>query len=109
MILVVVKIRVRAEMIGEWRSLMEEFMDATRAEPGNIGFDLSRGVEDPSVYVLIEAFRDGPAGAAHVGSEHFKAAMERLPRLIAEVPEIVNVDVPNGWARMSEVQLDSSG
>jgi quinol monooxygenase YgiN len=87
---------------------MDGFTAATRAEPGNIGFDLSRDVEDPNAYVLIEAFRDGAAGAEHVGSEHFRAAMALLPGLIAEVPEIVNVEVPDGWGRMSEVQLDGS-
>ena len=27
------------------------------------------------------------AGATHVESDHFKAAMELLPRLVAEIPE----------------------
>jgi hypothetical protein len=48
------------------------------------------------------------AGAMHVESDHFKAAMELLPRLVAEIPEIVNVEVPDGWARMSEIQLNDS-
>jgi quinol monooxygenase YgiN len=106
MILVVVKIRVRDGYDEKWLSFMNDFMAATRAEPGNVGFHLSRDVADPNAYVLIESFRDGAAGAAHVGAEHFAAAMQRLPDFIAEVPEIVNVEVPGGWARMSEVQLD---
>jgi hypothetical protein len=35
--------------------------------------------------------------------------MGALPRLLAEVPEIVNVEIPDGWSRMSEVQVDRSG
>jgi len=105
MILVVVKIRVRAEHADEWPALMNEFTTATRAEPGNIGFDWFRDPADPTRYCLIEAFRDGDAGAAHVNSDHFKTALDRLPTLIAEVPEIVNVEVPDGWARMAELNV----
>ena len=106
MILIVAKIRVRSEYADAFPSLMEPFTQATRAEPGNLGFDWSRDVTDPSLYVLVEAFRDGDAGAAHVNSEHFKAAIDRMADVIAERPEIVNVDVPDGWARMAEVQFD---
>jgi quinol monooxygenase YgiN len=108
MILIVAKMRVRAEYADEWPALMADFTAATRAEPGNICFDWSRDVADPNLYVLVEAFRDGAAGASHVESDHFKAAMELLPRLVAEIPEIVNVEVPDGWARMSEIQLNDS-
>jgi quinol monooxygenase YgiN len=104
MILIVAKMRVRPEYADEWPSLMNEFTVATRAEPGNICFDWSRDVDDPNLYVLVEAFRDGDAGGEHVNSDHFKAAIELLPKLIAGVPEIVNVEVPDGWARMAEVQ-----
>jgi quinol monooxygenase YgiN len=63
--------------------LVEEFTAATRAEPGNVCFDWYRGVDDPSEYVLVEAFEDAAAGEAHVGSDHFQAAMVLLPTLLA--------------------------
>jgi len=108
MILIVAKNPVRPEYADDWPSLMEEFTSATRAEPGNVCFDWYRSVDEPNVYVLVEAFEDGAAGEAHVNSEHFKAAMERLSQLLADVPEIVNVEVAGGWARMSEVRVDVS-
>lgn len=107
MILIVVKHPVRAEHADGWPALMQEFTTATRAEPGNVCFDWYRSVDDPNVYVLVEAFRDRAAGEVHVKSEHFKAAIARLPQLLTDVPEIVNVDVPgDGWSRMAEVQVD---
>jgi quinol monooxygenase YgiN len=110
MIFIVVKMRPRPEHVDEWPSLMELFTNATRAEPGNLFFDWYRSVEEPGLYVLVEAFRDGAAGESHVNTDHFKAAMARLPQLLAEVPEIVNVEVPgNGWSRMAEVQVDGTG
>jgi quinol monooxygenase YgiN len=106
MILIVVKNAVRPEYADEWVSLMEDFTTATRAEPGNVCFDWYRSVEDPNVYVLVEAFQDGAAGEAHVNSEHFKAAMTRLGQLLADVPEIVHVADAESWSRMSELQIE---
>lgn len=109
MIFIVAKNRVRRKYADDWLSLVEEFTKATRAEPGNICFDWYRSVDDPNVYVLVEAFRDSAAGEAHVNSDHFKAATVRLSELLADVPEIVNVEVADGWSRMAEVQVDASG
>jgi len=110
MILIVVKHPVRPEYADGWPSVVEEFTTATRAEPGNISFDWYRGSEDPNLWVLIESFRDGEAGKAHVASAHFKAAISRLPQLLTAVPEIINIEVPgDSWARMSELSLDETG
>src|SRR6478735_8283918 len=109
MILIVAKMPVRPEHAEGWPSLMEPFTTATRAEPGNICFDWYRSVDDPNVYTLVEAFHDGAAGAVHVNSDHFKAAIAQLPQFLAEVPEIVNVEVADGWSRMAEVQLEDAG
>jgi quinol monooxygenase YgiN len=103
MILIVVKNPIRPERADEFPELVAEFTAATRAEPGNVCFDWYRSVEDPNEYVLVEAFSDAAAGEAHVASDHFRAAMTILPTLLAGVPEIVNVEVPDGWSRMAEV------
>ena len=55
------------------------------------------------MFVCVEAFVDGAAGDLHVQSEHFQKAMGELGRFFAAVPEIVNVEVPEGWSTMSEV------
>jgi quinol monooxygenase YgiN len=109
MILIVVKMPVRPEYADDFPALMQELTAATRAEPGNVCFDWSRSVDDPNVYVLVEAFHDGAAGEAHVTSDHFRVAIAELPRFLADSPEIVNVEVAGGWSRMAEVQLDDAG
>jgi quinol monooxygenase YgiN len=108
MILIVVKHPVRPQYADNWPNLVETFTAATRAEPGNICFDWFRSVEDPSLYVLVEAFEDGAAGQAHVNSVHFEAAMTELPKWLSDVPEIVNVEIPGqGWSRMAEMHLEA--
>ena len=107
MIFIVVKHPVRPEYADDWTSLVGGFTDATRAEPGNIGFDWYRSAEDPNCWLLVEAFADGAAGKAHVESAHFKAAIERLPRMLSDVPEIVHVEtLQEAWARMGELQIE---
>ncbi len=102
MIFIVTKNRARRKFADEWRSHVEDFTEATRAEPGNLFFDWYRSVDDPNEYLLVEAFRDRAAGEAHVNSEHFRAASVVLSELLAAVPEIINVEVPDGWSVVSE-------
>jgi quinol monooxygenase YgiN len=107
MILIVVKHPVRPEFAEDWQSLVAPFTEATRAETGNISFEWCRSLDDPNLYVLIEAFRDGEAGRAHVESEHFQAAIAQMPKWLSAVPEIVHVDTgTDGWSRMSEPQIE---
>lgn len=104
MILIVVKFAVRPEYAGGFIERVSDFTQATRDEEGNLFFEWSRDVEDENQFVLIEAFLDGEAGAAHVSSPHFKAAIETMPEWLAATPRIINVEAPgNGWSTMSEM------
>ena len=105
MIFIVVKFSIRPEVAEQWLSRVAPFTAATRAEPGNGFFEWSRSVESPNQFVLLEAFRDRAAGAAHVQSEHFQAAMAWMPDMIAATPEIIHVEAPgDGWLTMAELQ-----
>ncbi|HET8993542.1 MAG TPA: putative quinol monooxygenase [Rhodococcus sp. (in: high G+C Gram-positive bacteria)] len=106
MIFIVVKFKVRSEHQDEWLETTKAFTEATRAEPGNLWFDWSRSVDDPSEFVLVEAFRDGDAGAAHVGSEHFEKGLDAMRPALAETPRILNMEIPGvEWARMGELEI----
>jgi len=105
MILIVVKNPVRPEFADEWPSLVAEFTAATRAEPGNISFDWYRSPENPNEWLLVEVFRDGEAGQAHVQSAHFQAATKGLRSWLAAIPEIIHIEGEgDGWSRMGELQ-----
>jgi quinol monooxygenase YgiN len=105
MILINVKWTVKPEYADRWPSLVKEFTDAVRREPGNIFFEWSRSLDDENTYVLVEAFADG-AAEDHVNSDHFKKFVAEAPEYVATTPKIINVqDVPqNGWGEMGEVQ-----
>lgn len=108
MIFITAKFRVQPEDADRWPEITEAFTRATRSEPGCLWFDWSRSLDNPAEYILVEAFRDQEAGAAHVRSTHFKEAQETLPAHLAETPQIINVTVPlDDWSLLGEMAVTS--
>jgi quinol monooxygenase YgiN len=106
LIFITAKFRVRPEDADRWPEISREFTEATRAEPGCLWFDWSRSLEDPTEYVLVEAVRDGDAGAAHVQSDHFRKAQQDLPPHLVETPRVINVNVPqDDWSELGEMAV----
>ncbi len=106
MIAITVKWDVKPAYADRFLELTREFTEATRAEPGCLWFEWARSCDNPNVYVLIEAFRDGDAGAAHVTSAHFKRAMATQGQYAASRPKIVSVEVPaEGWSELGEIEM----
>jgi quinol monooxygenase YgiN len=106
MIFIAARFKVLPEHADRWPDIAAEFTNATRSEPGCLWFDWARSVEDPTEYVLVEAFRDDEAGAAHVQSQHFKSAQQKLPSYLAETPRVVNAPVPqDGWSELGEMAV----
>jgi quinol monooxygenase YgiN len=106
MIFITAKFQVKPEYADTWPEIAAEFTQATRNEPGCLWFDWSRSVDDPHEYVLVEAFRDGDAGAAHVQSDHFAKAQQTLPPHLAQTPRIVNFTIPqDDWSLLGEMAV----
>jgi quinol monooxygenase YgiN len=109
MIFITARFRVRPEDADRWTDIVADFTQATRNEPGCLWFDWSRSVDDPTEYVLVEAFRDGDAGGAHVQSDHFRNAQRTLPPHLVETPRIVNMTVPgDDWSLLGEMAVDQT-
>lgn len=107
MIFITARFRIRPDDADQWSEISRVFTEATRAEPGCLWFDWSRSLDDPHEYVLVEAFADDDAAAAHVGSAHFRAAQQDLPPHLAETPRIINATVPGTeWSRLGELAVE---
>ncbi len=107
MIFITAKFLVKPEHADAWPEIAADFTEATRSEPGCLWFEWSRSLDDPNEYVLVEAFRDGDAGAAHVQSDHFRAAQQHLPPYLAATPKVVNVEVDqDGWSELGEMAVE---
>ena len=109
MIFITAKFQVRPADADAWPEITRPFTEATRAEPGCLWFDWSRSLDDPTEYVLIDAFADGEAGAAHVGSAHFAAARRDLPPHLVRTPQIVSQVVDqDDWSELGELAVEQS-
>jgi quinol monooxygenase YgiN len=107
LIFITAKFQVRPEDADRWSDISRDFTVATRAEPGCLWFDWSRSLDDGCEYVLVEAFADDAAGAAHVQSDHFRAAQQTLPPHLTQTPRIVNFSVPGSeWSELGEMRVD---
>ncbi len=105
-IFICVKFKTKPDWSDRWLDLVEDFTAATRAEPKNLWFEWSRSVDDPTEFVLVEAFEDDGA-EPHVNSDHFRKAMEGMPQALAETPRIFNTQVDqDGWSEMGELTVD---
>ncbi|ONI79907.1 antibiotic biosynthesis monooxygenase [Actinosynnema sp. ALI-1.44] len=107
MIFITAKFLIKPEFADQWPELSREFTEATRAEPGCMWFDWSRSVDNPHEYVIVEAFRDDEAGAAHVQSDHFTQARRTFPQYLVATPKIVNFTVPqDDWSALGEFTVE---
>lgn len=106
MIFITAKFKIRPADADRWPQIAAGFTEATSSEPGCLWFEWSRSLADPEEYVLVEAFRDADAGAAHVNSAHFKQAQRELPPHLAQTPRIVNATVPqDDWSLLGELAV----
>lgn len=53
-------------------ALLAGMLDPSRAEPGNLRYDLWRDREDPDVFALDELYADMDAVTAHRATPHFQ-------------------------------------
>lgn len=106
MILINAQFPVRAEKVEEFTELATSYAEAVEAEEGCLFFQWSRNLDDPTVFVAVEGFRDAAAGEAHVRTEHFAEMIAKGPDLVSEQPRIIYIDAPqvDGWGPMGEIQ-----
>ena len=106
MIFITAKFQIKPEDADNWPEITRSFTEATRSEPGCLWFDWSRSLDDPNEYVLVEAFRDGDAGAAHVTSGHFKQAQQDLPPHLVHTPKIISHTVDQqDWSELGDLAV----
>ena len=73
-----------AEMKVFWLEMQKE---VAHSEPGNVQYDLLVMGNDPTVYVIIERYKDAAAVAAHGQSEKAKAMFAKLGELMDGAPQ----------------------
>ena len=67
---------------AELGEALKGLIEPTRAEPGNISYELLASLEDDRDYTFVEEYEDGDALDAHMNSPHVAAAMAAMPDLV---------------------------
>jgi quinol monooxygenase YgiN len=102
MILINLKIQIRADRREEWLDRITRYMKDVRDEPGCSSFDVYESIDAPNQFSIIESFASKEAGEAHVQTDHFKDFLVWFPTVIGTAPLILNTEVSGDFAPMGE-------
>ena len=84
MFVMCVTVRVVPDQVDAFISATRANAEATRAEPKNVRFDVSRAVDDPARFFLYEVYRDEAGFRDHQRTPHYLAWKEAVAPLMAE-------------------------
>jgi autoinducer 2-degrading protein len=84
MLIVHVHVRVKPEALEAFKAATLENARQSVREPGIARFDVVQQSDDPERFVLVEAYRDANAPAAHKETEHYKRWRDAVESMMAE-------------------------
>ena len=101
MLVVHVHVQVKPECVEAFRRATVENARNSVREPGVARFDVAQQADDPTRFVLVEAYRTAEAPAAHKATAHYARWRDAVANMMAEPRAAVkyaNVFPPDdGW------------
>ena len=83
MLVVHVHVHVKPEYVDAFLAATRTNAQASRLEPGIARFDVMQQADDPTRFVLIEAYRDSAAPAAHKETAHYATWRDTVAPMMA--------------------------
>lgn len=84
MLVVHVHVHVKPEFVEAFRRATVENARNSVREPGIARFDVVQQADDPTHFVLVEAYRTPEAPAAHKETAHYAAWRDAVAEMMAE-------------------------
>jgi len=84
MLVVHVSVHVRPECVDAFRAASLENARESVREPGIARFDVVQQADDPTRFVLVEAYRTAAAPAAHKETPHYARWRDTVAPMMAE-------------------------
>ena len=84
MLVVHVHVHVRPEFVHAFKSASEANARESVKEAGIARFDVVQQQDDPTRFVLVEAYRSSDAPAAHKETPHYKAWRDAVAEMMVE-------------------------
>ena len=92
MLTVLVHARVKPDCVEAFREACRENASHSVKEPGVARFDVLQEEAEPTRFLLIEAYRDPTASAAHKETGHYKKWKAAVAEMMAEPRSSVRYD-----------------
>jgi (4S)-4-hydroxy-5-phosphonooxypentane-2,3-dione isomerase len=83
MLIVHVHVQVKPESVEAFQQATLANARESRKEPGVVRFDVNQQQDDPTRFVLVEAYRDAQAAAAHKETSHYPVWRDAVAPLMA--------------------------
>lgn len=83
-LVVFVHVLVLPESVEAFKRATAENARHSLSEPGVARFDIVQEQDDPTRFVLVEAYRTAGAAAAHKETDHYKAWRDAVAPMMAE-------------------------
>lgn len=84
MLVVHVHVHVRPDCVEAFKTATLANADASLREPGIARFDFMQQADDPTRFVLVEAYRSPAAPAAHKDTAHYATWRDTVAPMMAE-------------------------
>ncbi len=84
MLVVHVYVHVKPESVEAFKAATVENAVNSRQEPGIARFDVVQQVDDPTRFILVEAYRDDEAPARHKETPHYQTWRDTVAPMMAE-------------------------
>lgn len=84
MVVQLVHLRIKAEHLDAFKKVTLDNTHNSRLEPGIVQFALIQQQDDPTKFIILEAFKDEAAIEAHRQTPHYRRWKEAVPDMLAE-------------------------
>jgi (4S)-4-hydroxy-5-phosphonooxypentane-2,3-dione isomerase len=98
MLIVHVHVKVKPDQVKEFLTATLANAQASRREPGIARFDVLQQSDDPTAFVLSEAYRTPEAPEAHKRTAHYATWRDTVAEMMAEPRrglKFANIDPPD--------------
>lgn len=84
MLIVHVNVHVNAEVVSQFIEATRVNAAASLREPGVARFDVVQALDDPTRFVLVEAYRSEEAAVSHKGTAHYAIWRDTVAGMMAQ-------------------------
>lgn len=87
-IVLVARLKVKDDKIEETKKAALAIVADSRAEAGNVNYDIHQAIDDPTVFVWHETWKNKSAIDEHFATDFFKNFFAEVDDFAAEPPQI---------------------